>query len=66
VLVLSRKVNESIDIGNNIKITIVRIQGGGVRIGIEAPSEITITRSELKPQAQEEPKTHVSGEVPTS
>lgn len=47
MLVLSRKESESIVINENIVITIVRIAGGGVRIGIEAPREIRIRREEL-------------------
>lgn len=49
MLVLSRKVGEEIVIGDNIKITIVRIQGDKVRIGIEAPDDVKVYRSELLP-----------------
>ena len=48
MLVLSRKVGERIWIGDEISITVVRITGGGVRIGIEAPSEMPVVREELK------------------
>ena len=48
MLVLSRKVGERIWIGNEISITVVRITGGGVRLGIEAPSEMPVVREELK------------------
>jgi carbon storage regulator len=48
MLVLSRKVGERIWIGENISITVVRITGGGVRLGIEAPSELPVIREELK------------------
>ena len=48
MLVLSRKVGERIWIGNDISITVVRITGGGVRLGIEAPSEMPVVREELK------------------
>ncbi len=47
MLVLTRKVNEKIRIGSDICITIVRIQGRSVRIGIEAPAEVPILRAEL-------------------
>lgn len=46
MLVLSRKSGESIDIGSNIKICILRT-GGVVRLGIEAPSDVKILRGEL-------------------
>jgi carbon storage regulator len=48
MLVLSRKVGERIWIGDNIAVTVVRITGGGVRLGIEAPSELPVVREELK------------------
>lgn len=47
MLVLSRKIDESILIGDNIKLTVIKIKGGGVRLGIEAPSEIKVIREEL-------------------
>lgn len=52
MLVLTRKENESLVIGDNIKITILAVKGGQVRVGIEAPSEVSIHREELlqKPQ----------------
>lgn len=48
MLVLSRKVGERIWIGEDIAVTVVRITGGGVRIGIEAPEELAVIREELK------------------
>ncbi|HMO14414.1 MAG TPA: carbon storage regulator CsrA [Pirellulaceae bacterium] len=48
MLVLSRKVGERILIGENIAVTVVRITGGGVRIGIEAPAELPVIREELQ------------------
>ena len=48
MLVLSRKVGERILVGDNVTITVVRITGGGVRIGIEAPPEMAVVREELK------------------
>lgn len=48
MLVLSRKENERIRIGDDIVITVVRTGGDRVRIGIEAPSDMVILRDELK------------------
>lgn len=47
MLILTRQVGESIIINDNIRITVTRIQGGEVKIGIDAPDEINIVRSEL-------------------
>jgi carbon storage regulator len=48
MLVLSRKLGEKIYIGDNIVITLVRIQGDKTRIGIEAPRAIPVHRSEVR------------------
>jgi len=47
MLVLGRKVDESILIGDNIMIKVVSIENGVVKLGIEAPKEISIIRDEL-------------------
>ena len=47
VLVLSRKVGEKILIGDKVVVTVVKIGHGGVRIGIEAPTELAVVRKEL-------------------
>ena len=49
MLVLSRKCHEKIRIGDSIVISIVRIEGSVVRIGIEAPRHIRVRRAELPP-----------------
>ena len=47
MLVLSRKKNESIVIGNDIKIVVVEIRGDKVRLGIEAPQSVSVHRREV-------------------
>lgn len=54
MLVLSRKINESIIIDDDIKITIVEIRGDKVRLGIEAPRERSIHRQEVYEAIQED------------
>jgi carbon storage regulator CsrA len=49
MLVLTRKADEQILIGNDIKITLVRVRGNQVRIGIDAPRAVRIVRGELEP-----------------
>ncbi len=47
MLVLSRKVNEKIVIDGGIVVTVVKIEGGQVRLGIEAPKQIKVFREEV-------------------
>lgn len=47
MLVLTRKQNEKIRIGDNITITVVRMKGKSVRLGIEAPHNVNVLRGEL-------------------
>jgi len=57
MLVLSRKEHERIRLGRDIVVTVVRVSGDKVRLGIEAPPEVLILRDELEqppvvPQAE--------------
>lgn len=56
MLILSRKENESITIGDSIKIKVIGIDKGSVKLGFEAPLEMLILREELKIAIQEENK----------
>ena len=47
MLVLTRKLNESLTIGNDIEITIIGIEGDRVKLGIKAPRNIEVYRKEL-------------------
>lgn len=49
MLVLSRRESERIRLGNSIVITVVRVAGDKVRLGIEAPPEVVVLRDELEP-----------------
>jgi len=48
MLVLSRKQNERIRVGDSVVVTVVRVSGDKVRIGIEAPPEVRVLRDELE------------------
>ena len=48
MLALSRKLTERIQIGDNVVATVLEIRGNKVRIGIDAPKEVHVLRSELK------------------
>ena len=49
MLVLSRKESEKIKLGDDIVLTIVRVSGDRVRLGIDAPPDLLILREELDP-----------------
>jgi carbon storage regulator len=50
MLVLTRKLMEKLFIGDDICVTVVRLEGGQVRLGIEAPREVSVVRAELVPK----------------
>ncbi len=54
MLVLSRKVTEGIQIGDDIRIVVVKVERNGVRLGIEAPNRVPILREELLVEVEAE------------
>jgi carbon storage regulator len=68
MLVLSRKLGEKIFIGDNICITVVDIDRGKIRLGIEAPRDVPIYRQELLPlnQQPQPPRTGGESNVPAA
>ncbi len=55
MLVLSRRESERIYLGDSIVLTVVRLSGDRVRLGIEAPSEVRVVRDELEPHQASPP-----------
>lgn len=47
MLVLSRKLGQSVRLGKGVRITVVKIDGNSVRIGIDAPEQVAIKRQEI-------------------
>ena len=56
MLILSRRVGESLKIGDNVEVTILSVKGNQVRIGINAPKEVTVHREEIYSRIKEEQK----------
>lgn len=54
MLVLTRKVNQSIIIGSEIEVVVLEVRGEQVRLGIRAPRNVTVHRQEIYEQIQEE------------
>lgn len=54
MLILKRKMGEGIDVGDNVRIVLKEINGGHVKIGIEAPTDIRVKRSEITISIEEE------------
>lgn len=54
MLVLTRKVQQSIVIGDNVEIVVLEVRGEQVRLGIRAPKDVTVHRKEIYEQIQEE------------
>lgn len=63
MLALSRKVNESIIVGNDIEITILEIKKEQVKIGIKAPKSVSVYRKELYLQIKDSNKEAVSNSI---
>lgn len=56
MLVLTRKKGQSLNIGHNVRIVVLEVTGDSIRIGIEAPPEIAIYRSEIYQTLRQENK----------
>lgn len=61
MLALTRKLSESIIIGGNVVVTVVEVRGNRVKLGIDAPKEQRVVRSELVERDAEEPQPCANG-----
>ncbi len=54
MLVLTRRLNQSIKIGDDIEITVIEVRGDQVRLGVSAPRDVSVHRKEVYLQIQQE------------
>lgn len=64
MLVLSRKVNQSIMVGDNVRVVVVAVDRDQVKLGIEAPREIAVHRSEIYEEIQRSNRSAAAAETP--
>ncbi len=62
MLILTRKIDEAIRLGDDIRIVLVQIKGGQVRLGIECPSHVRVLREELYEAVRQENLNAVSSD----
>lgn len=63
MLIVTRKNGESVMVGDDIEITVSKIYDGSVKIGIQAPKDITILRKEIYEQVQQENKLAIKVDI---
>lgn len=56
MLILTRRVGESLMIGDNVTVTVLGVKGSQVRVGIDAPKDVTVHREEIFKRIQDEDK----------
>lgn len=66
MLVLTRKVGESLLIGDDIEVTLVEVRGDAVKLGIQAPRSVGVWRKELMQEVAQENLQATQGDVPVN
>ena len=61
MLILTRKVGESVLIGDDISITVLSVRGNQVKLGVQAPKEVSVHREEIFQRSQQSKDEHIDG-----
>ena len=67
MLILTRRVGETVVIGNDVTVTVLGVKGNQVRLGVNAPREVAVHREEIferikrEQQSEEKPRPHLNG-----
>ena len=64
MLILTRRVGESLMIGDDVTITVLGVKGNQVRIGVKAPKEVAVHREEILDRIAEDKPSHEAGNGP--
>ena len=66
MLILTRRVGETLVIGDDVTVTVLGIKGNQVRIGVNAPKEISVHREEIYDRIQREKEAAAAGDAPVA
>lgn len=66
MLILTRRVGETVMIGNDVTVTVLGVKGNQVRVGVNAPKEVAVHREEIYERIKREEQTGVSTRRPSS